>query len=514
MTILPRPNFDYTDRDFESIRFRLQGLVRSVFPEWTDFNQANFGNILLELFAYVGDGLHHYIDGAGRNAFWPTVEQRIAAIRLGRQISFKLTGAAAAKTDVTFSLPSVAAVPVPIPVGTRLRTKDPANPIPFRTTAAATLPIGSSSVSVAVEQAETAQVLFDSSGALNQEFVLPQTPYLDDSLVVTATDGAYTEVDSFLGAGPGSRVFVVLVDQFDQARVRFGNGTTGAIPQGTIVADYKTGGGSQGNVDQNQIEILDTTLTDSGGSVVPVSVTNPVAASGGLPRMTVKQARVAGPASRRTLTRCVTKDDFENVAQAVPGVARALMATSNESSAVQENTGILYIIARGASLTSGRIQAGTPSSGLLDDVLTAVTVTTPQTLTFTVTPLAATYKTVNVATRVHLARGATGAVVGPKIAANLRDFFAVLDEDGLPNVSVDFGANLKDAQGLVVAELAWSDVFNVIRDTEGVRKVDEGPTGLLLNSLQQSVSIGALNFPVLGTITITDGATGLPVPTV
>jgi len=513
MSILPRPEFDYTSRDFDAIRFRLQGLIRSVFPDWTDFNVSNFGNLLLELDAYAGDTKHFYIDGAARQAFWPTVDQRVSAIRLGRQTGFALPGATAATVDLTFSLPSAAAVAVPILQGTRCKTKDPANPISFQTLAADVIAIGQTSITIPAEQSIPAQELFNSSGAPNQEFTLSQTPFLDDSAVVTAVNGDYTEVDSFLGAGPTSRVFVVLVDQFDQARLRFGTGTNGAIPQGAVVVDYKTGGGSNGNVDIDQIQVLDTTIIDSNGDVAPISVTNLVKASGGGPRMTVKAARVAAPAARRVLTRCVTKDDFETKAQEVPGVARALMATSNESPAVQENTGLLYIIAKGASLPSGRILGATPSQALLDEVLEQVTVNFPQTLTFLVTPMVATYTTINVSTRVYLATGSSPAVVGPLIASNLRDFFAVLDEDGLLNTTVDFGANLKDTEGVVIAELAWSDIFNVIRDTAGVRKVDEGPVGLLLNSLRQSVVIGALNFPQLGTISITNAATGLPMPT-
>ena len=42
---------DYTDKDFDSLRLRLQALVRSVFPTWTDFNVGNFGNLLIELYA-------------------------------------------------------------------------------------------------------------------------------------------------------------------------------------------------------------------------------------------------------------------------------------------------------------------------------------------------------------------------------------------------------------------------------------------------------------------------------
>jgi nucleoside-diphosphate-sugar epimerase len=42
-------------QDFDSLRLRLQNLVRSVFPEWTEFNVASLGNLLVELYAFVGD---------------------------------------------------------------------------------------------------------------------------------------------------------------------------------------------------------------------------------------------------------------------------------------------------------------------------------------------------------------------------------------------------------------------------------------------------------------------------
>ena len=46
----PRPGDGlHTDKDFDSLRLRLQSLVRLVFLDWTDFNVANFGNVLVEL---------------------------------------------------------------------------------------------------------------------------------------------------------------------------------------------------------------------------------------------------------------------------------------------------------------------------------------------------------------------------------------------------------------------------------------------------------------------------------
>lgn len=67
---------DYTDKDFDSLRLRLQSLVRSVFPAWSDFNVADFGNILLELYAFAGDALTFYQDNQARESRLLTATQR------------------------------------------------------------------------------------------------------------------------------------------------------------------------------------------------------------------------------------------------------------------------------------------------------------------------------------------------------------------------------------------------------------------------------------------------------
>lgn len=54
MALLPT-SLDMTDKDFDALRLRLIALARSVFPDWSDFAVASFGNVLLELYAFVGD---------------------------------------------------------------------------------------------------------------------------------------------------------------------------------------------------------------------------------------------------------------------------------------------------------------------------------------------------------------------------------------------------------------------------------------------------------------------------
>jgi hypothetical protein len=83
------------------------------------------------------------------------------------------------------------------------------------------------------------------------------------------------------------------------------------------------------------------------------------------------------------------------------------------------------------------------------------------------------------------------------IRANLALVFPVTEPDGTPNPNVDFGFNIKDVEGNPVGEVAWSDVFNVIRDTPGVRKMGDARLDLTLNGLPADVKLNVREFPVL-----------------
>lgn len=516
MALFP-PTVDYTSRDQRTLRLRLQGLARSVFPEWTDYNRSNSGNVILEGEAFVGDVVAHYQDRQAREAFWPTVTQRVNAIRLGRQTSFVMPSATSARTTLRFSLPSPAVKRVPILEGTRARVPSADGPR-FRTTEEAEILVGQTQVDVPAEQAIlVSDEVFASTGAPNQQFITAQNPVIDNTFVIIADDGEYLQVTSFLDRDPvtdglidqASRVFVVLPDPFDRGVILFGTGLVGKIPEGSILVSYKIGGGVIGNVETGQVKRLEDQILDVDGGVVQISVTNVIPGDGGSNRMSVLEARVRAPAARRTTNRSVTKDDYENAARRINGVARAAMITSNEDASVQENEGVIVVVAKGAQLPSGRIQPATPSQQTLDAILEEVENEQPPTLTFTLTAQAAPFFTVNVATRVYLAQGFTTPTVGTNVRNAIKDFFAAQLETGVDNPTIDFGANIKQVDGTVISEIIWSDLFNAIRDTDGVRKVDEGTQGLLLNGLRQSVSLNPRDFPVVGTISIVDADTGL-----
>lgn len=500
MALLP-PNRDFTDKDFDALRVRLIALVKSVFPGWSDFEVAGFGNLLIEMYAFVGDVITFYLDNQARESRLVTATQRKNVIALARMLGYKASGAKAANAQVFFSLASIPVMDVTIPAGTVVRTKEVTEPVRFQLLADVAIPAASDPpVATGVVEASVSRTqLFDARGLADLDILLDYAPYLDGSAEVSAANGGYTEVESLLGSGPDDRHFLVLVDQNDRATLRFGNGRNGTPPVGTIHVTYKTGGGAAGNVEAGSIAVVEGAFTDAHGSPVQVSVTNPEPAFGGTERQSMAAIKVLAAEGLRTLTRTVTREDFEIGARRVPGVARALMLTRNEDPSIDENCGILFIVPEGG---------GEPPQALEDAVLQQVTEVHPHTLTFQVAVQAPVYRSVNVEARIYLRQGANPVEVREAVKRALQQMFQVSLPDGTPNLAIDFGFNVKDALGHPAAEVAWSDVFNTVRDTDGIRKMGDRHGDFKLNGVPADVRLGSKEFPVLGDVVLIDGDSG------
>lgn len=498
---LLQPSLDYTDRDFDALRARLHNLIDSAYPEWTDRSKADFGNILIECFSFVGDVLGFYLDNQAKESRITTAQLRRSLLALSKLVKYVPIGAVAATADLTFTLAAPPVGTVTILAGDRFRTANVSGAVSFQALAATVIAAGANpaGVTFTVEHSENSTEAFQSSALPNQELRLSDTPFLDGSLSVSAADGAYTVVEDFLQSTAVDRHVTVAVDENDVATLRFGNGLAGAIPQGVITCNYKVGGGTVGNVDAGTIIRAEKSYTDSFGNPVQVTVTNPEKASGGDNRQTVEAIRVAAPRSTRALTRSVGLEDFEIHALKVPGVARALMLTRNQDPAIDENQGRLIIVPNGG---------GAPSQALLDAVLTQVTVTFPHTVTFLVEVFAATFKTINVQATVFPTFGTVGtaaqrAALAASIRTALTAFFALDAADGSPNELIDFGYKLDNL-------MAFSDLYNVVRDVTGVRRIGDQPSDFLLNGVPGDVELAAHEFPQLGTVTLINGFTGAP----
>lgn len=498
--VLPA-NRDYTTRDFESLRARAIGLIRSAFPEWTEFSEASFDTLLIEQAPFVGDLLAFYIDAAARESRWSTARTRAAIISLSKLVGFRPRGTLASSAAVEFTLADVPAGDFMLDSGTVVRTRS-APPVEFELQEPLLIEAGADppTATALAENSVTVRESFQSIDQPNQKFMLALGPYVDRSMVVSAADGPYDEEESgtLLLAGPEDQVFVMAVGD-EAALLVFGNGASGSIPVGTINVIYRVGGGGVGNVDAGQIIDIDGPFSDSLGNSLELSIVNPERAQGGDDPQSADELRVIVPAVARSPRTTVGFDDFVTNSQRVAGVARALPLSSDQEAGIPENTVFLYIIPDGG---------GDPSEVLKSSVVEALTVTFPKGITLRLDPRNPVYLLLDIEARVFRSPGASQGEVRANIDAALAARFAISLPGGGPNPQVDFGFNIKDVNGDPAGEVAWSQLLTLMNSTDGVRKIGDGDADFLLNGASDDVLISNKEFPQLGTVVLVDGDTG------
>src|SRR5215813_166775 len=101
-----RTVIDYMERDAGSFLQSVRELIPKKLPEWTDYeSEADFGNVLLELFAHMGDILSYYQDRVANESFLGTAQQRRSVIHHLRLIGYQLSTAAPASATLTLTVP-------------------------------------------------------------------------------------------------------------------------------------------------------------------------------------------------------------------------------------------------------------------------------------------------------------------------------------------------------------------------------------------------------------------------
>ena len=118
---------------------------------------------------------------------------------------------------------------------------------------------------------------------------------------------------------PSERVFTAEAESDGSAYIRFGDNEHGERPDAgtSFTASYRIGNGPAGNVAAGSIAHIVTTVSGI------TSVTNLLAASGGLAPESIEHVRQSAPFAFRTQERAVTEQDYAAIAERYPGVERA-----------------------------------------------------------------------------------------------------------------------------------------------------------------------------------------------
>ena len=123
-----------------------------------------------------------------------------------------------------------------------------------------------------------------------------------------------------------ARDFVVETEDDGRAKLRFGDDALGKRPRPDtkLIARYRIGNGSSGNIGAEAIAYFAPSATQMGLSAAIKTVRNPLPAQGGTEPEPIEQVRLYAPQAFRAQQRAVTEKDYAEVAQRYPGVQRAL----------------------------------------------------------------------------------------------------------------------------------------------------------------------------------------------
>lgn len=341
------PQIDYTDKDFQSLKRAMLQFAKLRMPEWTDRSAADFGMLMVDLFAYMGDVNLYYQDRLVNETFLGLATERRSVIEHLRLIGYELapTAPSFAELDLVFD-PGVPVVIVPR--GAQFRTVGLAVAQTFEYVGP-DLPISLASDQVEVLSdgrlryrglpvmhgtAQPMRVIGGSTAEPNQSFMLPPGAAVPETLHVEVNEGAswvrWDRRDSLLyDIGPDGRVrlsepdarhYYLRFNEVGNAAIHFGDGRFGRRPPrgaNNIRAAWHSGGGAAGNVAIGTIREAITPLPNL------FSVANPIPAAGGQDAEPVSDAKLFGPAAFRSRHRAVTLDDHEAMAHLAGGVAKA-----------------------------------------------------------------------------------------------------------------------------------------------------------------------------------------------
>jgi uncharacterized phage protein gp47/JayE len=356
-------SIDYTSRDYTGMMNSLILFASQVFPDWNFNSEGDFGVVLLELFAYVGDINSYYTDRIAQEAYLPTATQRQSLLNIAQLLGYVPSNGTPATGTVTFQTDNPGSAVV-IPEGTRVQSNFNTaldQPIIYYTLAQVTCPANGGQVTANVSQGTQffGVAIGTSSGLPGQEFQLPQLGILDNSTTIfiqsTAPGGStqWSQVSSFIDSGDSDTVFTLFVDANGATNIIFGDGTNGLVPGLglTIFASFTTIVGAAGNQPAGSINIMVDTIT--GVSIAFNSVNVPITSElgGGSDAESNDSIRANAPIQFATQDRAVSLQDYSNLALSIPGVVVAA-AVANHSTSVS-----LYVLGPNITVPTAQLQA-------------------------------------------------------------------------------------------------------------------------------------------------------------
>ena len=320
---------DYTSKDYEAFRSMMIKNLQIKMPEYTDIRQSDAGIVILELLAQGLDIISLYQDIIANETFLVTEEQRSNALKWCSMLGYIPRTATPARFKQVFKLSAVQQIDTTIPQGTVVKTLGSATEpeISFETETDLVIPAGKLgdekdsegnylyTVDIIQGISVKDELLGTSNGTANQTFKLNYTPAIANSVSVFVNEGSgfegWVHVDSFIDSSSTSKDFTVSVSDNDETVITFGDNVFGKIPHkytNGIYCTYRVGGGEDGNVGANKINVLGTNL-----ALVSETFNPSTCFEMGQDKETLEEIKTNAPLAYRNLWGALTLEDFAGV---------------------------------------------------------------------------------------------------------------------------------------------------------------------------------------------------------
>jgi len=312
---------NYTNYDFTDLTNQLQARVQAVSGTWKDIRESATGQMLLELYAYVGNLIGYYIERRAEECYIGTAQLLSSVINIVRILNFLPARQISAQGFLTFSIAAPISLNVYIPKYTSCQSNVG---IKYLTSQDFVLLAGQSSVTVPCIQGQIVSVNQASNGAANQIYNINDTNIENTNLFVYVANALWNQVSSFVASTATSPDYMLRTEMDGTVSVMFNDGISGMIPPGgaQITMQYVKTDGVNGNAySSGVVTTINSVLHDDSQTVQTLTVTNTDPILGGAGAQTIDQIKALAPQVFNAGGRLVTKADHIAILKNYGGIA-------------------------------------------------------------------------------------------------------------------------------------------------------------------------------------------------
>ena len=319
-------SFDYISKDYKGYKQAMIERLKVLMPEYTDLSETDAGIVILELASVGLDILSAYLDSQANESLLVSAELWGSVLKWAKMLSYEPRFATSSLIEQVFKLKAVSDSDTVIVAGTQVMTSNVTNetPVYFETVNDLVIPAGNlgnetdeeGNYLYTVDALQGVSVLSEaigtSNGAKDQEFKLSYSPVVYTTIEIWCDGIKWTKAEnnSFVNSESNDTHYTITMSGMNEAIIVFGDNVFGKIPpkDKPIYAYYRVGGGTDGNVSPNTVNMLvqtDARIDSTFNPYPPKEL--------GQDRESIKSIKLSAPALSRTTWGALTLNDFTDL---------------------------------------------------------------------------------------------------------------------------------------------------------------------------------------------------------